>query len=364
MAELGRITLRKSLFTEKERFFFNYKSLVVSTFIYESGIHAVKIKNKDGYIIMLPFKGQQIWEAFFDGRSLRMKSLFDEPRDTENFINSYGCFMMHCGALRMGCPGPEDDYQLHGELPYATYPKAELIYGEDEKGIYVGVTGEFEYKKGFADYYRAIPTVKLHEKSSKIDILMDIENLSNYPMELMYMCHVNFSPSDNGEILQTLSWENTDMVVRTTIPDFVKPSKKYLNFLQQLKVNPKETKILKVEDEYDPEICFSFNNVKTDNQGFAHFMQKHEDGKSDYVSYKPEEFPLGTRWILKAKNNKVLGLALPATANSDGYTIEKKKGHVQEILPKTKVSFSVVAGALDEKGTEKMAKEIDIINNK
>jgi len=346
MSEIGKITLQKSFFTEKERSFFEYKGIEVSTFIYDSGIHAIRIKNENGYIIMLPFKGQQIWDAVFNDRELKMSSLFKEPRNVENFIDSYGCFMMHCGALRMGCPGPEDDYPLHGELPYAEYDKAEILFGEDEKGAFVGLTGVFEYNRGFGDNYYAKPTVKMHKNSSMLNVDMTIENLSNYPMELMYMCHVNFIPADNGRIVQSCSWNNKDTVVRTTIPGHVNPTESFLAFLDELKEDPKRTEILKVEDEYDPEIVFSFNNLVTDKDGISHFMQVHSDGTSDYVGYKPSEFDFNSRWIYKAKNTKVLGLTLPATANSDGYTIEKKNGHVKEIAPKHSISFSVLTGAL------------------
>ncbi|GIS11657.1 MAG: hypothetical protein CM15mP115_08080 [Alphaproteobacteria bacterium] len=46
---------------------------------------------------MLPFKGQQIWRAGFDGRDLTMRSMFDEPVDTQVYLETYGAFMIHCG---------------------------------------------------------------------------------------------------------------------------------------------------------------------------------------------------------------------------------------------------------------------------
>lgn len=50
---------------------------------------------------------------------------------------SDGAFALHCGALAMGCPGPEDDHQLHGELPNAPYQQAWLQTGSDEDGDYI-----------------------------------------------------------------------------------------------------------------------------------------------------------------------------------------------------------------------------------
>ena len=50
-----------------------------------------------------------------------------------------GAFMLHCGALAMGCPGEGDDHQLHGELPNAPYQRAWLHGDEDIAMCVLGV---------------------------------------------------------------------------------------------------------------------------------------------------------------------------------------------------------------------------------
>lgn len=160
-----KISLRRNYFTEKERTFVDFGNLKVTLFTYESGIQGVKLANEAGHVIVLPFKGQQVWNAFFHGRQLNMKTMYQEPKNTDHFLDTYGCFVMHCGALRMGCPGPEDDHPLHGELPYADYDEAAAVVGEDEKGRYVGLTGLYDYNRAFGDKYHARPVVKLHEGS-------------------------------------------------------------------------------------------------------------------------------------------------------------------------------------------------------
>ena len=40
-------------------------------FKYESGIEAIKICNKKGFIIVLPFYGQIIWDAEFGKHSIK-----------------------------------------------------------------------------------------------------------------------------------------------------------------------------------------------------------------------------------------------------------------------------------------------------
>lgn len=348
------ISLRRDFFTEKERMFTEYGSLKVALFSYESGVHGAKLSNEHGHIVILPFKGQQIWKAFFHGRYLNMKTMYQEPKNTDHFLNTYGCFLMHCGPLRMGCPGPEDDHTLHGELPYADYDEASLVVGEDERGKYVGVTGLFDYNRAFGDKYHARPLVRLREGSSLVDISLTVENYSNYPMDLMYMCHVNFRPVEYGRIVQSGDWTKESMKLRTVIPEHVKVSQGFLDFLVKLEENPRLTEVIKPEDEYNPEIVFFARSPKVDENGWSHYMQVHPDGSADYVRYKPEELDHHTRWISRTEDQAGLGLALPATCDPEGYTAEKKKGNIKEIPAKSSVSFSVVAGYLDKEEAKDM----------
>ncbi len=349
-----KISLRRNYFTEKERTFVDFGNLKVTLFMYESGIQGVKLANEAGHVIVLPFKGQQVWNVFFHGRQLNMKTMYQEPKNTDYFLDTYGCFVMHCGALRMGCPGPEDDHPLHGELPYADYDEAAVVVGEDEKGQYVGLTGLYDYNRAFGEKYHARPLVKLHEGSSLIDVSMTIENYSNYPMELMYMCHVNFRPVDYGRIVQSADWTKESMELRAAIPEHVKVSQDFRDFLAKLEENPKLTEVIKPEDEYDPEIVFFLRSPKVDERGWSHYMQIHPDGSADYVRYKPEELDHNTRWISRTKDQEGLGLALPTTCDPEGYTAEKKKGNIKEIPAKSSVSFSVAAGYLNKEEAEEM----------
>jgi hypothetical protein len=75
------IALKKPFFPERECVFTSQGSLRCSLFLYSTGVEAVRIENELGHIIMLPFKGQQIWDAVFHGRRLAMQSVFPEPRN-------------------------------------------------------------------------------------------------------------------------------------------------------------------------------------------------------------------------------------------------------------------------------------------
>ena len=121
-----RIELYKDTFGDVERPLCEMGGISVSTFRYPSGIEALRVSNARGEIVILPFKGQQIWRAKFDGRELTMKSMFDEPVATTDYLKTYGGFLIHCGLTGLGAPGPNDDHPLHGELPNAPFQKAWL----------------------------------------------------------------------------------------------------------------------------------------------------------------------------------------------------------------------------------------------
>ncbi len=354
----GRFRIEEHYFTETEQRVLEYDGMKASLFIYPSGVKAVRLDIDRGYVVVLPYMGQQIWNAEMDGRKLTMGSMFDQPKNTDFFLHSYGCFMMHCGVLRMGCPGPEDNHPLHGELPCARYNDVEIRFGTDEKGSYIGITGQYAHDVAFTAHYCARPSVQLRKGSMLMDIAMSIENRSRSAMELMYMCHINYRPVDGGRIVQSLPWDPGHMVLRTSIPEHVTVTEKFLKFMDRLKDKPSLTETLKPEDEYKPEVAFFMNSPKTDSGGLCHFMHKHPDGKADYVGFNPELMDHPTRWIMRTGEQEALGVALPSTCDPEGYTAEKKKGNIRHIPGGTSVNLAVKTGVLDRKEASEMERHI------
>jgi len=354
----GRIDLEKCLFGEREKTVCDMGKLKASAFAFTTGVQALRLVSPSGQIIVLPYQGQQIWDVVFHGRRLTMKSFFPEPVPSVHLLDSYGAFLYHCGALRMGTPGPGDDHPVHGELPGAAYDTAWLVVGEDEGGEYLGVSGAYNYTKAFGDKYRAVPEVKLYRDSTVLHVSMTIQNLAHRPMDLMYMCHVNFFPAENGEIVQAAGWDTKDMTVRAVIPAHVKPTPQYLSFLESLKKNPGVTRVFRSEDRYDPEVVFYIHNLKSDAKGMTHVLQKHPDGSSDYICWNVKDLDHAVRWILMHEDTRVAGMALPSTCDPEGYTAEKKKGNVRSIPAEGTATFSVRVGCLDPAETRRMESTI------
>jgi hypothetical protein len=348
-----RVVLKKNFFVEKEKLFLETEDLKVSLYKYETGIEALRIQNDLGYIIVLPFKGQMVWEAMFNGRLLNMSRVGKyQPKPADHYLfGAFGTYFFHCGALRMGVPGEGDDHPVHGELPYADYDEAELVVGTDEKGTYVGIGGVFRYNRGFGACYEAHPLTKVYSRSSLMDISLRIDNLSDYPMELMYMAHLNCRPVDNARFVQCHAWTPQDMPLY--VPKNFEMPDDFRQMADKIRANPKLTEALTPGVVYKPEVTFYLNAPRVDEDGWTHFMQVLPDGTADVLRYKPSELNHALRWLCRTGDQDAISLAFPSTANVEGYNIEKKSGRVRELPPKGSFSMSLTAGCLNKEDAAK-----------
>ncbi len=146
-----RLFLSPTFFSDHEQVLVEHGPLSAAAFRYPSGVPALRIQNERGYLILLPFQGQQIWSAHFDGRELTMKSMFDQPHPTRTYLENYGGFLLHCGFTAMGVPTGPDTHPLHGELPNAPYEHAWLVCGEDEEGAFIELSGVYRHGRPHRD---------------------------------------------------------------------------------------------------------------------------------------------------------------------------------------------------------------------
>jgi len=342
------VPLRRDSFSPDERVICRAGALTASAFRFSTGVDALRLTNDRGEIVMLPFQGQQIWRCSFDGVPLTMKSSFDEPRSTADYLETYGGFLLHCGATAMGVPGPEDSHPIHGELPNAPYQTAAVETGEDATGRYVAVTGVYDHTVAFNVNYRAEPSIVLYEGATLLEISMKITNRRAGDMDLMYLMHVNFRPVDSGEIVYSAPATPERVRPFVSVPTHMKAGagvERLKAFLDELVTDPSKHHVLNPELPFDPEIVFSIT-YDADEDGWAHSMMVHADGAASYVAHRPEETPFGIRWIARTADEDALGLVLPATAEHKGYTAEREKGHLQTLGGGDSRVFHVRAGLL------------------
>ena len=322
-----KIQLDQSAFHNSETVLVEGQGLSATTFVYPSGIKAVRLRHQNADVIMLPYQGQQIWSVVFSGRELAMRSMFSEPQAESGVLRNLARFLLHCGVTGIGSPASEDRHALHGELPNAPYQHAWLVVGEDEGGRYIGLSGSYEYIEAFNDHYRFTPLVKLYQGSTLLHATVTLENLNQTPLEYMYLAHVNLRPVDNGRLVYSARVNPANVRVRENLPPTFQAKPGYREFVQQLVKNPELHHELKPGMPYDPEVVF-YINFMADNLGWASSMQVHSDGSADIVRHKPEQLSHGVRWICRTMNQEALGFE-PATAEVEGYSAEKAKGNVR-----------------------------------
>ncbi len=59
------IPLHRSLFTEKPTLILQNDQFSATAFRYQTGVEGLRIENQQGYLTILPFLGQMIWDAEF-----------------------------------------------------------------------------------------------------------------------------------------------------------------------------------------------------------------------------------------------------------------------------------------------------------
>lgn len=351
---MAKAHLQHALFGEKERVFLEADGLTASLFRYDTGVEAVRLENRRGYVIVLPYFGQMLWDAAFDGVRLGMGHKYPAPRPAKVIVDTYGCLAFHSGLLRNGVPGPQDDHQLHGEFSCATLESAALEFDRDGEGPFVRLTGAYEYIAGFGSHYMARPSVTVRPDSAMIDVGMSVENRGGKAMDLMYMCHINLDFVENARIVQAAAYTPENVVVRTAIPSFVQPTPEYRALLEELARNPGRMERLDPSLSYDPEQVFYLNALRSDAAGLTHVLMRRPEGDGLVVSFSPDAFPYPARWLLRNDDLQVAAIALPSTCHPEGYATEKSAGHVLSLAPGDSAAFRVSLGYLDGGEAAKM----------
>ena len=332
-------------FTTQETPLVQQGQLCASLFRYPSGVCGLRLRNALGDLMLLPYQGQQIWDASMRGRRLTMKSMFDAPIATRDFLSSYGGFLLHCGATGMGVPGKDDKHPLHGELHSAPYQGASVLLGADERGAYIGLTGSYRHTQAFACNYVATPLVKLYADSSVFCVEMTIHNQKASAMPLMFLEHINFLPVDGARLAQTVICDPQNMRVRENPGASVDGAPGHDALVRLLLREPQHHLVFKPGQAYDPEVVLYLRYL-ADASGWARTLQIHPDGSSDLVRHRPQQLSHGVRWLCRTPDQDAFGVE-PCTAEVDGFSAERAKGHVLTLAAGAVFRSALELGVLD-----------------
>lgn len=349
------LPLDPALFGPAEREVARFGSLSARAFRFGSGIAGLRLLGEAGEAMLLPFRGQQVWDARFLGRRLTMGSPFAEPVDTDDYLGSYGAFFLHCGLTAMGNPAPADDHPLHGELPSARVVESELRAGEDAEGAYLELGGLIRQARASSHHYEARPSVRLRAGATGLEIALEVTNLSVRPLPLMYLAHANFRPVEGALLLDTMP--DATLVLRRREEDAVLPPGAWRRaVLDDVAAHRR----VPARPGADPELVLTGRPV-ADPEGWAHAMQLHPDGSADVLSHRPGELPAGVRWLTQAGDMDALGLLLPATGAPDGRVAATARGEVLTLPPGGRTAFHFRAGALPPEAAARMRARIESV---
>lgn len=332
------LDLPRELFGETPRVVCESPEWTVTARRYRTGVESLSIRNSRGHVEVLPFLGQIIWDAEFDGQSLRMTSMFEEPRKVARIAETYGCFAFHSGLLAAGCPSPEDDHELHGEFACADMDSAHLVLTEDA----VTIRSVHEYVRGFGHHYRATPSVTLRTGSALLDIDLEVTNLSAYaPMPLQYMCHLNYRFLEGAQMSQSLP-EGT-FRLRESVPAHVTPTPAWEQITQRIRSGELDADSLVGAEQFDPEIVYFADDLPA-HGGPLRFSLANSDEFEFVTEFDTSQFPTATRWILSNPDQQVAAFALPATSRPEGFLAAERAGTLVQLPAGRSTRFSVTTG--------------------
>jgi hypothetical protein len=358
MTTAVEIPLHPDQFGPVERRLARAGQITVSGFRYASGVAALRILNGAGEVIVLPFHGQQVWDATFLGRRLTMGSLFDEPQDTVDYLGNYGALFLHCGAAAMGNPGPDDRHPLHGELPNARYGDVVMSLDVQDDIWTFTLTGTTRQTRAFFYSYDATARLQIGEGATRIGVGMTITNRQQRAMGMMYLAHVNFRPADGGRFIDTA--QDSTALIRNDDADIahLPPAQRD----HALWAPPPGS----LPRDVPPPASMAGETVAllrpdAGPDGCALAAQLHPDGTADFVSWRQAELPLAVRWVARNGNEDAAGFALPATAFPDGAAAAARRGQLVNLPPGGSFDCAFEFGACDAPDAAAIATRIAAI---
>jgi hypothetical protein len=341
-----RFNLYHGMFGDRELELVKADDLTVSARRLPNGIEILRAAGPRLTLDILPFRGQQIWQAWVDGQPMGMRGMTAEPRAGHTILESLGAFVYHCGLLGIAAPGTEDDHPLHGELPLAAMDTAHLDLATTASGTFVTVGGTFEYAKAFRAHYLWSPEISFQAAGSTLEVTARIDNRMQSAMPFMYLAHPNFRPVNGAELAYSAPYGPEHVRVRTSVPAHLGDKPGYRAQLAEFQRQPSLHHRFSSDVTFDPEVVFEIDYI-ADGDGYAHSLQVHPNGEADWIAHRPGDCPVAIRWLSRTPEQDCVALAEPSTSGLTGYTEERRRGHVPELAAGARWETRFQLGRLD-----------------
>jgi hypothetical protein len=336
------LPLRTEWFDESERPLLWTERIQVTAFRYASGVEALRLRLPRCELIVLPFRGQQVWRYQVDGEDLTMRTHFDEPAASTVFGETYGGFLLHCGLTGIGAPGPRDSHLHHGELPNASYAEAQLEITPGEYSDQIVVTGRYRLRRSHAADVVFQPRLALRSDAPGIEVEAGLRNLRADPFSYAYLCHINWAIGPGGVLEQSVPldadhWELAPHPGQDAVTAACTAA---------LDRDPSVGARLDPEQHVVPEYC-AILRPRPDADGLAHFLLTRPDGSAASVSFDTAELPYAIRWISRTPDEQAAGFCLPATAHHRGRAAAEQDGLMRTVPGHGEVRLRMLIDLLD-----------------
>lgn len=361
--EFTRVNFKPSFFGDRPLELLHDGALRAEAFRYETGVCGLKVSNQHMSMVVLPYMGQQIWFAEFEGKNLTQRSIFDQPQATTKFGDNYGGLLLHCGLTNINGPGDgEADYPMHGELPFAVYPETYTGIGHDEKGKYLAVGGTYVYRNSQEYHYAYSPELRIYDGASVAEMYIDIHNRRGRELEYLFLCHMNWLAVDGSRIVYSAKKDKEHIWVDPTeIGGESERAVRVREYGKKLVEDPTLADVLDSKTQcFDPEMCINIR-YESDKNGWAHAMQVMPEGDACYVGFRTKELPYALRWLCRTEDEDGIGIALPTTGTNRSTAYNREHGYYNTLPAGEHASLRFNFGYLPKDKAQEMETQIETI---
>jgi hypothetical protein len=342
-----KLYLDRSFFKTTETLLAETPSTKLFTFLYPSGVEAVRILQKRGEFIWLPFFGQSLWSWKVDGKEQKFTGFVEEPDyAARNFLHNYGAFMIHCGITAMGNPSKEDNHLHHGELPLARYQEAWIECSEGEYPTVLG--GAYRYAVPFIASYTFSPRLSIAAEGTSVQVAATLGNAQQTKLHYLYLNHLNFSLEGAARLEYGLPafTKKTVTVLQESVEHVIEDPKRFLALGSIHSIEPELVAIMKNEGQ-GSSVC-------------VHQMHR-DDGSRIWVAIDTMGLDHTVAWLTKTADRSACGFALPATGGPRGLAEETRQGTVKTLEPNEQITFRYVFGFDDSAQTEPLDRAVRML---
>lgn len=340
---MTEIALRPGDFPQAETPLASRGALAATAFRYPTGVAGLRIANGAGHIDVLPFQGQQIWDALFRGRRLTMETAIPHPLPTQDYRATYGAFYLHCGGSAMGNPTAADTHPLHGELPNLPMDGAVLRLGSDADGDWAEVESHALTDAGDGGRLEVVARLRLRAGATMIEIGIAVGNAGTARQPVFYLGHANFAPLKGARIVDDGHPAHVTLRPPPYAPTSAPEGRAWHDAVAADYARHRD---IRPDDCVDPEFVATYR-LTAPAGAIAETRQVHPDGRADVVRQRTDDLPAIVRWIDRSRVRRAVGFALPATTSPDGRAAALAAGEAVWLEPGAWFRTTLWAGTDD-----------------